>query len=594
LRQRVLSAKSTATMIATKVLALLPCIVTAWSGWRVSERAAPDEDMTVHLMLRHSPSAIEKLQRTLVAVSDPRSTQYGKHLSLEELSALMPVDDKHKFVVAEWLADEIGVSGVLPNHNGDIVAVTLTAAAAEHLFATRIHRFRHPSTGDAVLLRATSSYTLPQPVAAAVAAVADLVGLPNVDTSIRSVSAASPEPVSTLPNSCSLRDCAGKITPGALKQRYNIPEDSTGMTASGNSMAVAEFCPLGSGALGLQCQYFSPADVAEFSDKCHVNATVDTVVGPNKANVPWGSGVEALLDIEFTRGLADAIPLTVIFQKKYSIAAWVHTLSSMSQPPLVHSISWGTDEFQNGTDEGDRDIAYMQAINVQFMQAGVRGVSILAASGDSGVCAIEGCGFGAKKRYHADFPASSPYVTSVGGTEFTRRGVIGDEKVWPSSGGGFSDAFPIGDFQREAVAAYKANSAAKLPAAKLWNSTGRGYPDVSALAVNYCEIGTAGGVAVSGTSAASPVTAAVFARLNGLRLAAGKAPLGWLNPFIYQNGDAFNDVTQGRNGGSIFSWDGFTATEGWDPASGWGTPNFEALAQRISAFGTELRSSFVV
>mmetsp|Transcript_129338 Transcript_129338/g.258237 ORF Transcript_129338/g.258237 Transcript_129338/m.258237 type:complete len:583 (+) Transcript_129338:84-1832(+) len=581
-------------MIVAKVLALFPCIASAWSGWKVGERAAPDEDMTVHLMLRHPPSAIEKLERTLVTVSDPRSALYGKHLSLEQVKEMMPVDDNHRRVVAEWLVGETGVRQVLPNHNGDVVAVTLTAAAAEHLFATRIHRFRHPSTGDAVLLRATSSYTLPQPVAAAVAAVADLVGLPKVDTSIRSVSSMETKPVSTMPNSCNLRDCAGKITPGALKQLYNIPEDSTGMTASGNSMAVAEFCPLGSGALGLQCQYFSPADIAEFSDKCHVNATVDTVIGPNKPDVPWGSGVESLLDIEFTRGLADAIPLTVIFQKKYSIAAWVHTLSSMSQPPLVHSISWGTDEFQNGTDEGNSDIGYMQAINVQFMQAGVRGVSILAATGDSGVCAIEGCGWGAKKRYHADFPASSPYVTSVGGTELARRGELGDEKVWPSSGGGFSDAFAVADFQREAVAAYKTNSAAKLPSVKLWNSTGRGYPDLSALAVDYCEVGTAGGVKVSGTSAASPVTAAVFARLNGLRLAAGKPPLGWLNPFIYQNGNAFNDVTQGRNGGSIFSWDGFTATEGWDPASGWGTPNFKALAQRVSALGPEVQSSFVV
>merc|ERR1712110_591866 len=136
------------------------------------------------------------------------------------------------------------------------------------------------------------------------------------------------------------------------------------------------------------------------------------------------------------------------------------------------------------------------------MQAGVHGVSILAAAGDSGVCAFEGCGFGSKKRYHAVFPASSPYVTSVGGTT-----TFGDEKVWTSSGGGFSDAFGVGEFQREAVATYKANPAASLPAERLWNTTGRGYPDVSALATDYCEIGTAGALGVSGTSASAPVVA---------------------------------------------------------------------------------------
>merc|ERR1740121_2337065 len=231
----------------------------------------------------------------------------------------------------------------------------------------------------------------------------------------------------------------------------------------------------------------------------------------------------------------------------------------------------------------------MRAINVQFMQLGVRGISVIVASGDSGVCAFEGCGFGSNKRYHAVFPASSPYVTSVGGTTFAQVQKVGDEKVWTSSGGGFSDAFGVGDFQSEAVATYKADPAASLPAAKLWNASGRGYPDVSALATNYCEIGTAGALGVSGTSAAAPVMAAVFARLNGLRLAAGRAPMGWLNPFIYQNGDAFNDVTKGRNGGNVFSKDGFTATKGWDPASGWGTPNFEELAKRVSALsGNEI------
>ena len=49
---------------------------------------------------------------------------------------------------------------------------------------------------------------------------------------------------------------------------------------------------------------------------------------------------------------------------------------------------------------------------------------------------------------------------------------------------------------------------------------------------------------VYGTSASSPVVAGVFAQLNDLRLASGKPPLGFLNPFIYRNSDAFYDVTQ--------------------------------------------------
>lgn len=77
-----------------------------------------------------------------------------------------------------------------------------------------------------------------------------------------------------------------------------------------------------------------------------------------------------------------------------------------------------------------------------------------------------------------------------------------------------------------------------------------------------CARGALGGVA--GTSAASPTVAGIFAQLNNLRLQAGKPPLGFLNPFIYQNAQAFNDVTLGINNDDAEY--GFAAAKGWDPA----------------------------
>jgi tripeptidyl-peptidase-1 len=96
----------------------------------------------------------------------------------------------------------------------------------------------------------------------------------------------------------------------------------------------------------------------------------------------------------------------------------------------------------------------------------------------------------------------------------------------------------------------------------------------------YCIIVGGAFAGVAGTSASSPVVAGVFAKLNEVRLAAGKPPLGFLNPLIYKIGaQGFNDVTQGRNcGGAVCRGnEGFQAIAGWDPATGWGTPNFEAL-----------------
>jgi len=206
----------------------------------------------------------------------------------------------------------------------------------------------------------------------------------------------------------------------------------------------------------------------------------------------------------------------------------------------------------------------------------MQGKSILFASGDQGVCGREGC----DPEFNPDFPGASPYVTAVGGTNFERDGVVGQEEAWSGSGGGFSNTFGIPKWQKKAVAAYKKK--AKLPPQNLWNNTGRGYPDVAALGGGtnpYC-VATGGFLTgVYGTSASSPVTAGVFALLNGLRLASGKKPLGYLNPFIYQYGSLFNDVTEGEN-----NYDGeygFKAIAGWDPATGWGSPDYSKLSVAV-------------
>merc|ERR1712194_755752 len=254
---------------------------------------------------------------------------------------------------------------------------------------------------------------------------------------------------------------------------------------------------------------------------------------------------------------------------------WANTLNSMTDAPLVVSVSYGNDEVQQSSRQ------YMLTCNTAFMKAGAKGISILFASGDQGVCGRSGCGLLSHSRFHPDFPAASPYITAVGGTDFAGSS-IGDETAWSDGGGGFSDTFDIPEYQKAAVAAYKAASDADLPPQKLWNNTGRGYPDIAALGgqkAPYCTYSNGQFTGVAGTSAASAVTAGIFALLNGLRVSQNKAPLGFLNTFIYQNPSAFQDVASGINdGGGQF---GFKAVKGWDAATGLGTPNYEALSKVV-------------
>jgi len=224
----------------------------------------------------------------------------------------------------------------------------------------------------------------------------------------------------------------------------------------------------------------------------------------------------------------------------------------------------------------------MFSVDQQFQALGLMGLSVLFASGDQGVWGRTGPG----ATYHPDFPAASPYVTAVGGTDFATKSVIGEESAWSCGGGGFSDTFSQPSWQASAVNGYLASAGAAgiLPSAALFNATGRAYPDVAALGgqVNpYCissRGGSMGGVA--GTSASCPVVAGIFAQLNNVRLAAGKSSLGWLNPLIYgaaASAGCFNDVKDGSMNNCNKGTVGFSTTAGWDPATGFGSPNYECL-----------------
>jgi len=526
------------------------------SSWVQGVRPSPDLSMTLTVALRIDEDRRAELERTFFEVSDPANQRYGAHLSMDEVTALLAVPEERVAAVAEHFA--AAGAKVVPAPNRHMLTVTLSVAAAESALSTTIHTFSHKDRPDLQILRASRSYALPEAIAKDVDMVGDLLQFPRLQVPLKSNLTGS----GSWPNACSASGCKGLVTPAVLTQRYKLPSKEPALTGSTNSMAVAEF----------QFQYFKDSDLDTFGKACHVDAEVDHVVGGNKPS----AGVEAELDIEYIKAVAESVPLTVVYNGDYSLLRWANQINSMTNPPQVHSVSYGNDEAQQ------TGAKYMYTCNTAFMTAGVRGISILFASGDQGVCGREGCGM-MKIRFKPDFPAASPYITAVGGTNFLGSSV-GEETTWSGSGGGFSDTFGIPSYQQHAVAAYKSSPDAKLPNQAWWNNTGRGYPDVSALGgtkTPYCVVSSGRFGGVAGTSASSPVVAGIFARLNGLRLAAGKPVLGFLNPLIYANPSAFQDVTTGKNGGGFRPKLGFNAVKGWDPATGWGTPNYEELAKVV-------------
>ena len=231
--------------------------------------------------------------------------------------------------------------------------------------------------------------------------------------------------------------------------------------------------------------------------------------------------------------------------------------------PSILSISWGGPE-SSWTAQS------LQSFNSALQAAAAVGVSVCVAAGDDG--STDGVTDGED---HVDFPASSPYALACGGTTLKISGsTISSEVVWNdlssndgATGGGVSGTFPIPTWQANANVPPSTNPS---------GFAGRGMPDVAGdadPATGYQIEADGQSFAVGGTSAVAPLWAGLIALFNQSQ---GKS-LGYLNPTLYQNvgesGGAFHDITSGNNGD-------YKAAVGWDPCTGWGSPNGAARSRR--------------
>jgi tripeptidyl-peptidase-1 len=517
------------------------------------DRGLPEPTAIHHVVfaLKHDAAKLKQLDTIFWEVSDPKHKNYGKYLSFEELGNLMAAPQAHIDIVG-WYLTQFGVAGKI-NPNKDMIDADVPVATLEKMLNTKLGKFER-MIDNQELIRATQAYYLPEEVAACVDIVGNLLDFPNwgAPRIVENVGA-----VGNWPNYCG-SSCSGKITPQVIQQQYN----STNYTPSNpkNSVAVAEF----------QGQQYDPTDINMFTTACSLPAeTIVSKLAPNGgADCAAGGCVESLLDLEFMHGIAPHdLPVNDYWLSTYSLLDWINDVLADVNASLVHSVSYGNDESQQTS------TSYMYSCNTQFQADATRGLSILFASGDQGVWGREGH----NGHFNPDFPAGSPYITAVGGSDLDGTTIGSPEICCQDSGGGFSITFSQPSYQTQAVTSYLNNPAANLPPSTYYNSFGRAYPDISAifgLYIPYCIAEAGRWVGVAGTSASCPVVAGIIANLNNVQLNAGKPQLGFLNPWLYQtyysNPSAFYDITQGCNNGGSGAC--FTAIAGWDPCSGVGRP----------------------
>jgi tripeptidyl-peptidase-1 len=309
---------------------------------------------------------------------------------------------------------------------------------------------------------------------------------------------------------------------------------------------------------------------------------------------------EANLDIQYTVGLtypmknqfystANRGPLvpdldqpTQADNQNEPYLEYFNYLVSLDDDSLPHTISTSYGEDEQSVPEN-----YARVVCNLIGQLGARGTTVIFSSGDTGVgSACETNDGKNTTRFLPIFPAACPYVTAVGGTHF-----VGPESAVSFSSGGFSDLWPRPWWQHQAVADYLEILGPRWKG--LYNPAGRGFPDISAQGRYYSVVERGRVTRVSGTSASAPTIASIVALLNAARLRAGEPTLGFLNPWLYIRGfSALTDIVDGGSTGctgrDIYSglpspfvpFASWNATEGWDPVTGLGTPNFQKLLKR--------------
>ena len=252
-------------------------------------------------------------------------------------------------------------------------------------------------------------------------------------------------------------------------------------------------------------------------------------------------------------------------------------------PPVISS--------SYGDDEQTVPQSYATRVCATFAQLGARGVSFLCASGDNGVGRNGKCVTNDGKNtpsFLPSFPDGCPYVTSIGATkDFNPEVAAFDPKNNFASGGGFANYFARPAYQNNGKVIDNYISGLKGRFAGLYNKSGRAYPDLAAQGQHYVTIWNGTITLLDGTSASTPAAAAILTLVNDALIAAGKPVLGFLNPWLYSKGyTGFTDILSGSAKGC--NSDGFPATKGWDPVTGFGTPvrtsNTRIICQALTIY----------
>jgi kumamolisin len=447
-------------------------------------------------------------------------------------------------LVADWAVDK-GLTVIEASVNSATVKVSGTADKFNNIFNIVLETVVEDSR---TYIKHEGDITIPTEIDAVVQAV---LGLDNTIQFTHNAILDPDYQPSIEPNIIS------SPTPVDLALAYKFPRAPGGDLAQGKGACVA-IIELGGG-------WTTQNLTSTFGRINQPNPNVVDVSvdgGTNDGGADVNSSGEVMLDIYCVGAVAPAAKIAMYFAPN-SFQGFVDTIITPTNDtvnnPSVISVSWGTTDF-NWYFYG-----YIDPFETALQAATVKGITVFIAAGDFGVRAVSGAA-----TYTVQYPATSPYCVCTGGTVVSINDdyTIASEVPWGTSGGSYAAGGGVSTIF--SVPTWQTGFSTKLyPGRSVSSLTGRGIPDVSAMATGYTFYYGSPNYTDTflGTSATAPLLAGMMARLNSM----SQKRIGFVNSDWYSaRTTAFNDQITGDNhGGNTV---GYMATAGWDAASGLGTP----------------------
>ncbi|EHK50839.1 hypothetical protein TRIATDRAFT_54349 [Trichoderma atroviride IMI 206040] len=551
------------------------------NGWNAV--STPDPSTSIVLQIALAQQNIDELEWRLAAVSTPNSGNYGKYLDIGEIEGIFAPSNASYKAVASWLQSH-GVKNFV-KQAGSIWFYT-TVSTANKMLSTD---FKHYSDPVGIEKLRTLQYSIPE----------ELVG--HVDLISPTTYFGNNHPATArTPNMKAINVTYQIFHPDCLKTKYGV-DGYAPSPRCGSRIGFGSF-------LNETASYSDLAQFEKYFDLPNQNLSTLLINGAIDVQPPSNKNdSEANMDVQTILTFVQPLPITefvVAGIPPYIPDAALPIGDPVQNEPWLEYFEFLMSRtnaelpqvIANSYGDEEQTVPQAYAVRVcnQIGLLGLRGISVIASSGDTGVGMSCMASNSTTPQFNPMFPASCPYITTVGGTQH-----LDNEIAWELSSGGFSNYFTRPWYQEDAAKTYlerHVSTETKAYYERYANFLGRGFPDVAALSLNPDypviiggELGPNGG-----TSAAAPVVASIIALLNDARLCLGKPALGFLNPLIYQYADkgGFTDITSGQSwgcagnttqtgppppGAGVIPGAHWNATKGWDPVTGFGTPNFKKL-----------------